>query len=141
MYQTASFEEKIEIINEYKLSLENLNKQNIQNLQKQQNDLRGEKEITNVEEHKLVKDGIVIKEEIEPYLSNYELLNTLGECSNLANEENIFLVKKLFENARNFYPDNSLQGLKELMELPYKKAIDLLGDNILELLNNKQISM
>ena len=98
------------------------------------------KEITSVEEHKLVKEGIVTKEEIEPYISNYELLNTFAECIHLIDEKDTPLVKNLFEVARNFYPNNSLQGLKELMELSYQKGSDLFEDNILELLYNKQIS-
>ncbi|WP_341794902.1 hypothetical protein [Rickettsia endosymbiont of Rhinocyllus conicus] len=137
--QATSPDEKKVIISQYKLEIEAFNKQIAQNLQKKQDDLRDNKEITNVEEHKLVKEGIVTKEEIEPYLSNYELLNLLAENSSLTNEENTPLVKRLFEIARNFY-SNPSQGLKELMELPYQKASSLLGDNILELLDNKQIS-
>ncbi|MCC8377445.1 MAG: ankyrin repeat domain-containing protein [Rickettsia endosymbiont of Graphium doson] len=137
--QITSIEEKKALINEYKTSLQDLNKQNFQNLQKQQSNLRGRKEVTNVEEHKLVKEGIVTKEEIEPYLSNYDLLCTLAEHSHMT-DDGVSLVKKLFEAARNFYPDKPLQGLKDLMDIPDEKSVDLLKDNILKLLSDKQIS-
>ena len=71
------------------------------------------------------------------------MLNTLVEYIYLDDDQDIPLVKKLFEIARNFCPNNSTQGLKELMELSYKKVNDLVGtnsNNILELLNHKQIS-
>lgn len=138
--QITSIEEKKALINEYKTSLQDLNKQNFQNLQKQQSNLRGRKEVTNVEEHKLVKEGIVTKEEIEPYLSNYDLLCTLAEHSHMTDDDGVSLVKKLFEAARNFYPDKPLQGLKDLMDIPDEKSVDLLKDNILKLLSDKQIS-
>ncbi|KJV92280.1 ankyrin repeat domain-containing protein [Rickettsia bellii] len=141
--QATSSDEKKIIIDQHKLEIEAFNKQIAQDFQKKQEDLRGNREITNVEEHKLVKEGIVTKEEIEPYLSNYPLLNTLVEYIYLDDDQDIPLVKKLFEIARNFYPNNSTQELKELMELSYKKVNDLVGtnsSNILELLNHKQIS-
>jgi|GEM_PF-3444972 len=127
-------------LEEKNIILDQFNRQIAQDLQKKQNDFRSNKEITNVEEHKLVREGIVTKEEIEPYLSNYELLNALGEHCHLADEDDNPLIEKLFKTARSFYPDNALQGLKELMELSYKKMTGLLGYKILELLNNKQIS-
>lgn len=50
------------IIDQHKLEIEAFNKQIAQDFQKKQEDLRGNKEITNVEEHKLVKEGIVTRE-------------------------------------------------------------------------------
>ncbi|WCR56935.1 hypothetical protein [Rickettsia asembonensis] len=49
--------------------MESLNKENRQNLQNQEHTQRTGKEITNIEEHKLVKAGILTQEEITPYLS------------------------------------------------------------------------
>ncbi|HJD59017.1 MAG TPA: hypothetical protein LFV92_07800 [Rickettsia endosymbiont of Ceroptres masudai] len=122
--------------------MESLNKENRQNLQNQEHIQRTGKEITNIEEHKLVKAGILTQEEITPYLSYYELLNTLGEYSSITEEDNeeTSLVTKLFDAARNFYENNPTQDLQELMEIPYQKASDLLKENILQLLTNSQIS-
>ncbi|MEY4464105.1 MAG: hypothetical protein RLZZ81_1076 [Pseudomonadota bacterium] len=137
-----SEEEKQEIIAEYKKEVEGLNNENRQNLQSQEHDQRTGKEITNIEEHKLVKAGILTQEEIAPYLSYYELLNTLGEYSSITENDNeeTSLVKKLFDAARNFYENNPAQGLQELMDIPYQKSSDLLKENILQMLKNRQIS-
>lgn len=119
-----SEEEQQEIIAKYKKEVESLNKENRRNLQNQKHTQRTGKEITNIEEHKLVKAGILTQEEI---ISYYELLNTLGEYSSITEEDNeeTSLVKKLFDAARNFYENNPTQGLQELMEIPYQKASEL----------------
>lgn len=138
--QATSSDEKKIIIDQHKLEIKAFNKQIAQDFQKKQEDLRDNREITNVEEHKLVKEGIVTKEEIEPYLSNYDFLCTLAEHSHMTDDDGVSLVKKLFEAARNFYPDKPLQGLKDLMDIPDEKSVDLLKDTILKLLSDKQIS-
>ncbi|HJD62575.1 MAG TPA: hypothetical protein LFW14_03250 [Rickettsia endosymbiont of Degeeriella rufa] len=38
------------------------------------------------------------------------------------------------------FPDKPLQGLKDLMDIPDEKLVNLLKDDILKLLSNKQIS-
>jgi len=137
LQNSQSLAEQDEIIENYKSALKQQYEQTKRILQEQETGNRIGKPTDNVEAHKLVKNGILTKEEIAPIISNYQLLNTLAEFNI---HDGKVRVKKLFDAARKFYPDDPAKGLLELGNMDYHKTSDLLGKNVLTLVEKKIIS-